>query len=80
MSAKTTRIHVNRQNIARNRKGENLPVITAKDYTQNRKGSEAIIYGPTGEEVARVVYRPEHPLSCGAVLWIETKERVEVLP
>lgn len=74
---KLTRIHVNRQNIARNRKGEALPVLTVKDYRRNRKGNTARITAG-GVEVARVVYRPDKPLPCGARVWIETKLEVEV--
>jgi hypothetical protein len=68
-----TRIHVNRHNIARNKKGGNAPVFSAKDYRQNRKGNRVQINGP-----AVLVYRPEHPLPCGAVAWIETDSEVEV--
>ena len=70
-----TRIHVNQHNIRRNRKeGTNDPVITAKTYKDNRYGHEVQINGPS-----RVVYSPDKPLSCGAVLWIETNEEVVVL-
>ena len=71
-----TRIHVNQHNIRANAKGGNsryLPVITAKDYKQNRLGFEAEITGP-----CRVVYRPDKPLSCGAKVWIETDAPVNV--
>lgn len=72
-----TRIHVNKHHIARNRKGEALPVLTAKDYKRNRRGNTVRIMAE-GVEVARVVYRPEKPLSCGAVAYIETQLAVEV--
>lgn len=77
-------IHVNQHNIKANAKwgetqGVSLsPVITVKDYKQNRRGMEAVIRDPAGNEVARVVYRPEHPLSCGARVWIETELSVDV--
>jgi len=29
-----------------------------------------------GNEVARIVYQPEKPLSCGARVWIETQLEV----
>lgn len=75
-----TVIHVNQHNIKANAKREaGLPVITVKDYKQNRKGNEAIIYDANGVEVARVVYRPEKPLSCGARVWIETQHDVKVI-
>lgn len=75
-----TVIHVNQHNIKANNKHDaGLPVITVKDYKQNRKGNEAIIYDANGVEVARVVYRPEKPLSCGARVWIETQHDVKVI-
>jgi hypothetical protein len=54
------------------------PVITAKDYTQNRKGFEATIWDADGNEVASIVYRPTRPLPCGAKVWIETRLEVTV--
>jgi hypothetical protein len=69
-----TRIHVNKQKIAANRKYQrNDPVITAKTYKDNRYGHEVVIHGPS-----KVVYSPEKPLSCGAVLWVETEAEVDV--
>lgn len=62
-----TRIHVNRQNIQRNKKGENLPVFTAKDYKNNRKGNKVYILG-----ASKLVYSPKKPLKSGAIAWIET--------
>lgn len=72
------RIHVNQHIIRRNRTtGEREPVLTVKDGKTNRYASTvAIMHG--GVEVARVVYRPDKPLSCGAVCWIETREDVEL--
>ena len=67
-----TKIHVNQHNIRANLKGAELPVITIKDYKQNRKANGArIMYN--GECIARIVYQPEKPLSCGARVWIETE-------
>jgi hypothetical protein len=66
------RIHVRRDNITANRKhGANKPVISVKFGDENHCGSACDITGPS-----RVVYRPEKPLKCGAVLWIETTEPV----
>ena len=70
-----TRIHVNQHNIRANNKGADLPVITVKDYRRNRKVNQAVIMDGD-REVARVVYRPDKPLSCGAKLWIETSLEV----
>ena len=70
-----TRIHVNQHNFRRNRKeGTNDPVITCKTYKSNEYGHEVDIQGPS-----RVVYSPDKPLSCGAVLWIETSSDVVVI-
>ena len=74
-----TRIHVNKQRIQQNRKyGKKDPVITCKTYKDNRYGHEAIIYGQDGKPAARVIYSPDKPLSCGARLWIETENQVDV--
>ena len=75
-----TRIHVNKQKIASNRiHGTNEPVITCKTYKSNDYGNEAIIYGQDGKEAARVIYIPDKPLSCGARLWIETDNKIQIL-
>jgi hypothetical protein len=74
-----TRIHVDQHAIRANAKdGGSRPVITVKDYKANRKGACAEIRDAEGNVVARVIYRPEHPLSCGARVWIETEHPVDV--
>ena len=75
-----TRIHVNQHKIKANRKhGTSEPVITVKDYKNNRYAHEAIIRDTNGNEVARVVYRPDKPLHCGAHVWVETHLKVDVV-
>lgn len=75
-----TIIHVNQHVIRSNRaKGENEPVLTVKTYKSNDYAHEAVIRGPDGTELARVVYRPDKPLSCGAHVWIETQNTVELV-
>jgi hypothetical protein len=75
-----TIIHVNQHRIKANRKnGTHEPVLTIKTHKENVYGHEAVIRNSAGEELARVVYRPEAPLSCGAHVWIETRYTVEVL-
>jgi len=69
-----TRIHVNQHNIKANTKGADLPVLTVKDYKQNRKCNEVKIDGPSV-----VLYSPEKPLSCGAKVWLETESDVTVI-
>lgn len=76
-----TIIHVNQHKIKANKKvslDDTEPVLTVKTYKDNRYAKEAIIRNAEGEEVARVVYRPHKPLSCGAHCWIETQLDVEV--
>lgn len=74
-----TIIHVNQHRIRSNtKKKTNDPCLTVKTYKDNRQAHEAIILGDDGVEVARVVYRPHKPLSCGARCWIETQLKVEV--
>ena len=78
MANKLTRIHINQHVLRRNYKtGERDPVITAKDYKDNRYGNQADIV-VDGEVVASVVYSPDKPLSCGARLWVETRNEVVV--
>ena len=76
-----TRIHINQHNIKYNNKskGDIKPVITAKDYTQNRKGNDVLILDDDGEVIARVIYSPDKPLDCGAKCWIETFNEVVVI-
>lgn len=74
-----TILHVNQHNIRANSKGANLPVLTVKDYKKNRRCNEATIKDSEGNVVAKLVYRPDKPLSCGAKVWIETELNVEVL-
>jgi len=75
-----TVIHVNQHVIKSNTKNnQDSPVITCKTYKDNRYASEVVIYGQDGLEAARVIYRPDKPLSCGAKVWIETKNKVDTL-
>ncbi len=74
------RIHVNQHKIKSNaRNGASEPVLSCKTSRTNQYGHECIIRGETGNEVARVIYRPHKPLSCGARCWVETKNPVEVV-
>ena len=66
-------IHVNQHVLKRNTKqGTDDPVLTVKTYKDNDYAHEAIIRDVNGNEVARVIYQPHKPLSCGARCWIET--------
>ncbi len=71
---KIKRIHVNQHNIKSNRtKGTNLPPITCKTSSKNHKAHNVEIHGSS-----IVRYSPDKPLSCGAVMWIETKANVSL--
>ena len=74
-----TFLHVNQHNIRANSKGADLPVLTVKDYKQNRKCNTAIIKDDAGNVVAKLVYSPDKPLACGAKVWIETELTVETI-
>lgn len=75
-----TVIHVNQHNIKHNRKHQDKKkVLTIKTYKSNTYADEAIILDDDGEEVAKVVYRPEKPLSCGATVWIETQNEIKII-
>jgi hypothetical protein len=73
-------IHVNQHIIKKNQKsGKQEPVITCKTYKENKYGHEVIIKDERGKEVARVVYSPDKPLGCGARVWIETSNEIEIV-
>jgi hypothetical protein len=75
-----TRIHVNQHVIRRNGKqGEREPVITVKTYKDNRYAHEALIKDAQGNVIAKVIYSPDKPLSCGAKVWIETEYEVDTV-
>ena len=74
-----TIVHVNQHHIKANAKGAELPVLTVKDYKQNRRCNRAIIKDDDGNIVAQLIYSPDKPLSCGAKVWIETELNVETI-
>jgi hypothetical protein len=49
-------------------------VLTVKTYKDNQYAHRVAIHGPS-----EVVYSPDKPLSCGARVWIETQNFVEIL-
>jgi len=84
---KKTIIHVNQFKIKANNKTirENPddwidklePPLTVKTYNTNDYCDRAdITVG--GKVVASIIHRPHKPLSCGARVWIETYEDVEL--
>lgn len=71
------RIHVNRQNLARNSKnGTNLPTITCKVGKDNYRGWTIEILGPS--VIFDAALCGKKPLKCGAKVWIETKSDVKI--
>ena len=74
-----TIIHVNQHVIRANKKnGVENPVLTCKTYKENIYAKELEILDEGGSVVAKVVYSPDKPLSCGARVWIETHHEVRV--
>lgn len=72
-------IHVNQHNIKSNiTKGTDLPVITVKNYKENRYANNVTIYDKKGNVLLVVKYSPEKPLACGARVWIETDQNIEL--
>ena len=76
---KKTIIHVN-QHVIRSNKKNNTddPVLTVKSGKENLYAHEAEILDAEGNLVAKVIYSPEKPLSCGARVWVETHLTVKV--
>lgn len=70
-----TIVHVNQHAIRRNIKADKRePVLTVKTYKSNTYAHEVALHGPS-----KVVYSPDKPLSCGARVWIETEDKVEII-
>jgi hypothetical protein len=66
-------VHINQHIIKRNAKtGERNPVITCKTYKENIYGYEVEFTN------GKVVYSPDKPLSCGAKVWIETNDTINI--
>jgi len=69
-----TIIHVNQHIIKANRRsGENNPPLTVKTYKSRINCHEVAFINGT------VIHRPDKPLSCGAHVWIESDDPVDVL-
>ena len=68
------RIHVSQPAI---RSRESHP-IRVKTYKSNTPARSVTILSPDGTPIAKVRYEPEHPLSCGARVWVETEAELEI--
>lgn len=66
-------VHVNQHVIKRNGKtGEREPVMTIKYRGTNTYGYYVdVVYN--GVVIGTFRYEPDHPLSCGATVWFETR-------
>lgn len=74
-------VHVNSNTIKANRKHGTHTAPLSIRKTRSAKATychELMILDKDGTVVARVVYEPENPLSCGAQIWIETNYDVEI--
>jgi len=72
-----TFVHVNSHVIRGNKKhGTNDPPVVIR----RRGGDKTLVHEAEiridGKTVAKIVYRKEQPLECGAVVWIETEGEV----
>jgi hypothetical protein len=74
-----TIIHVNQSVVRANKKnGVQNPVLTCKTYKENIYAQEIEILDKSGDVIAKVIYSPDKPLSCGARVWVETLHEVRV--
>lgn len=68
-------IHINQHNIRHNincSADDRKEVITRKTYKENTYSNSLLIVDNDGNVIAKVVYSPDKPLSCGARMYIET--------
>jgi hypothetical protein len=72
---KPTIIHVNKPQIDRNRKQKTEePVITVRQGDRTSRGHLVEVQGS-----CKVVYQPNNPLPCGALVWIEVNPDIRVV-
>lgn len=75
-----TIVHVNQFIIRNNTKNNKRdPVLTIKHKNKTSYAHEAHILDDDGNIIAKIVYRPDKPLSCGARVWVETNKQVKLL-
>lgn len=70
-------IHVNQHNIRHNIKSPDnpKPVITCKNYKTNKYTNNLTLKDKDGNEILKVLYSPDKPLSCGAKVYIEVDDK-----
>lgn len=75
-----TIIHVNQHIIKSNNNSEDKkPVITCKTYKSNDYAKEVELLDANRNVIAKVIYSPDKPLSCGAKVWIETLNDINIV-
>ena len=77
-----TIVHVNQRVIKSNLKNStDTPVLTVKKGKSNQYTNEVIIRDNMCNPVAKIIYSPDKPLSCGARVWIEVanERNIEVV-
>lgn len=75
------RIHVNQHIIRSNKKnGMREDPITVKMGGKSHTTSFLEIRDKDGDVVVKVIYSPDKPMDCGAVVWIETLADVLFVP
>lgn len=75
-------IHINQHKIRSNihkSPEECDPVITCKSYKSNDYYNQVVIKDKSGNEVCRVVYSPDKPLSCGARCFITVESENAII-
>lgn len=74
-------IHVAQDAIRRNMKnGTNDPAIIVRRGRRATRHNELTIISPTGSVIGRFRYQPHNPLPCGARVWLELEDGVDVQP
>ena len=75
-----TVIHVNQHVIKSNRKNNTIePVLTCKTYKSNDYANKVAVYGQDNLLAGYFIYSPDKPLSCGAHVWFETVNKIEII-
>lgn len=74
-------IHVNSNTIRSNKKhGGSVPPLSIRKTRSGKavSANRINIHDANGALVAKVVYMPDSPLSCGAQVWVETEHEVTI--
>ncbi len=77
-----TIIHVNQHNIKYNNNrmpDDHRAVLTCKTYKSNVYGFEVDVLDALGNVCGTFKYRPDKPLSCGAKVWFETENDINIV-